>query len=309
MRYPFCIRASPRVGSPLALNASRTDHRHLPDLVHAVLVLIAAGQQRSVRGKRPGRRCDSVLKQHALGGDAINIRTGGPGVSIRGQMIGAQRVHHDDQYIGRIRAAAGNLLTALASCSQCPPWIPANASTPPRQPGARFALQIAAWRSSCFATQRLKATPTPAASNRQLRWDRRAVTVSQSYRVSAVNKAMAACSRRSFGTSRPTAQRASVKTQKRMRSTMGEIQMIGSETCRVGPHRAQLILWKSNRPTPSTRPAMIANQMARSRKDPRPGGDPALGDGTSVVVSVRDTQPSLRLIGGGTIGNGRRELR
>ncbi len=128
------------------------------------------------------------------------------------------------------------------------------------------------------------------------------------FSVSAVNKAMAACSGRNFGTRRPTIHNASVKTPKRMRSTIGEIQMIGSETCSVGPQRAQLILWKSNRPTPSTRPAMSANQMARSRRDPRPGGDPALGDGTSVVVSVRDTQPSLRLIGAGTIGNGRRGL-
>jgi hypothetical protein len=181
-------------------------------------------------------------------------------------------------------------------------------ASPPRQRRGRFALQIAACAASCFATQRLKATPTPAASNRQLRWERRAVTVSQSYKVSAVNKAMAACSRRSFGTSRPAAQSATVKTQKRMRSTIGEIQMIGSETCRVGPHRAQLIRWKSSRPRPSTRPAMIANQMASSKKDPRPGGGPALGGGTSAVVSVRDTPTSLRLIGAGTIGNGRRDL-
>ncbi len=224
-------------------------------------------------------------------------------------MVGAQRVHHDDQHIGRIRGRRRQFADGPRFEQPVSALDSGERQYPAPATKGKVRLTNCSVAASCFATQRLKATPTPAASNRQLRWERRAVTVSQSYRVSAVNKAMAACSRRSFGTSRPAAQSASVKTQKRMRSTMGEIQMIGSETCRVGPHRAQLILWKSNRPTPSTRPAMIANQMARSRKDPRPGGDPALGDGTSVVVSVRDTQPSLRLIGGGTIGNGRRELR
>ena len=99
---------------------------------------------------------------------------------------------------------------------------------------------------------------------------------------------MAACSSRSFGTSRPTVHNPSVKTPKRTRSTMGEIQRMGSETCRDGPQRAQLILWKSNKPTPSTSPATIANQRARSSNDPRLGRTPPRVEGTSVVVGVLD---------------------
>ena len=43
--------------------------------------------------------------------------------------------------------------------------------------------------------------------------------------------------------------------------------MISRDTCIIGPQRAQLILWKSRSPTPSTRPAEIPQPRPTTRSE------------------------------------------
>ena len=225
-------------------------------------------------------------------------------------MIGAQRVHHDDQHIGRIRSRRRQFAdrprfeqpVAALDSGERQYSRPGNQGegSPYKLQRGGFVLRHPAAEGNAHAGRQQQ-----AAEMRKTGRDCKPVV--QSKRSQQGYGGLQQAEFRNQPSHCP--QEPASRHENRMRSTMGEIQMIGSETCRVGPHRAQLILWNSNRPAPSTRPAMIANQMARSRKDPMRGGDPAWrGWDLSCRQRTRHSTkctPNRR----GTIGNGRRELR
>src|SRR5437879_1548600 len=59
-----------------------------------------------MRGQAPGRSRNRVLEQHTSGGKTIDLRRGRPSIAVRTDVISAQGVEDDYQYVRRARSGS-----------------------------------------------------------------------------------------------------------------------------------------------------------------------------------------------------------
>src|SRR6266404_6898934 len=146
--------------------------------------------------------------------------------------------------------------------------IPANASTQAATSHGVVLFQNRRNAPSRLPYQRVNATATPSARSRHARNKRRLVKVSQSYMLRNVSRKTNTRIAGIRGVSPDTTMQNSASERKSIASTQGEIQTISQDTCIMGPHRAQLILWKSSSPRPSMKPTTIPEPRPRIKTEP-----------------------------------------
>jgi hypothetical protein len=168
--------------------------------------------------------------------------------------------------LGASGVAAGNRVSSCRSRQALRQWINTNATSSSVTSTGVVRLQNFVSPHSFRFAQRVKTVANPTASRKQLQCRSRPMHVSQSYAVRNDRQNVVVANKRIFGKIFATIAMRATTSAKSTRSTSGEIQTMGAETCSMAPQFRQFSRWKTMRRQPSIRPAKIPNQITAASK-------------------------------------------